>query len=303
MSVAKPGTFQSQGKGGPAPTMSSANVVPSGPPTQTKDSTLDLLECSVCCESMIPPIFQCKEGHTLCNECKLKVKHCPICRCDTIDIRCRALERLAESLDEIQCRYACYGCRMTIKYAAKKEHEAKCQFRPFQCLHLCQGCSFEGSTQDLVSHLVSEHKYELNESSKINFTCHKDNVISYPGEECEQYIWQKQIYSCFDKHFVLRIHRKIDCDPQFYISVAVLHQRHHSNRYSISTSGNHRKYTFEGPVWSIRKGFKEIERVRDCLILPENIALFLSGGKGSENDLQIINLSITGEILPPSAVP
>lgn len=53
-----------------------------------------------------------------------------------------------------------------------------------------------------------------------------------------------------------------------------------------------------GPVWSIRKGFKEVERVRDCMIIPENIALFLSGGKGSENDLGLINLPINGEILP-----
>lgn len=53
-----------------------------------------------------------------------------------------------------------------------------------------------------------------------------------------------------------------------------------------------------GPVWSLRKGYKEIERVRDCLIVPENIALFLSGGKGSESDfLSVLNLRITGEIL------
>jgi len=261
--------------------------------------TLELLECSVCCEAMIPPIFQCKEGHTLCSECKNRVKQCPACRCDTIDIRCRALEKVAEGLDEIPCKFAQYGCRQNIKYTLKKEHEGKCAFRPFPCLHVQNGCSFEGSSAELVQHLVSEHNYTQTESSKISFTCKKENGTVYPGEDAEQWVWQRSIHSCFDKHFVLRVHRKVDCDPQFYVSVAVLHSRHHSNRYSISTSGNHRKYTFEGPVWSIRKGFKEIERVRDCLILPENIALFLSGGKGSENDLAIINLSITGEILPP----
>eukprot|EP00386_Alphamonas_edax_P005028 GDKI01015785.1.p1 GENE.GDKI01015785.1~~GDKI01015785.1.p1 ORF type:complete len:298 (-),score=51.72 GDKI01015785.1:122-1015(-) len=288
-------------QGGPVSTN-----VPSGPkPFIEKQnsmalvSTLELLECSVCVESMIPPIYQCKEGHTLCNECKAKVKQCPTCRCETIDIRCRALERIAESLDEIQCKYACYGCRSTVKYATKKEHEQKCAFRPFQCLHIAQGCSFEGSSIELVRHLVEQHQYVQQESSRINFVCNKQNSTVYAGEESDHSIWQRYIYSCYDKHFVLRVHRKVDCDPQFYISVAVLHSRHHSNRYSITTSGNHRRYTFEGPVWSIRKGFKEIERVRDCLILPENIALFLSGGKGSENDLAIINLAVSGEILPP----
>ncbi|CEM19291.1 unnamed protein product [Vitrella brassicaformis CCMP3155] len=267
----------------------------------TVSKTLELLECSVCCESMIPPIYQCKEGHTICQDCRLRVKQCPVCRSETLDIRCRALERLAESLDEINCKYSCYGCRVTVKYATKKDHEQKCAFRPFPCLHVCQGCSFEGSSNELVRHLVEEHGYTQHETHRISFICSKANVTVHPGsagEEAEHYVWQKSIYSCYDKHFVLRIHRKVDVDPQFYISVAVLHSRHHSNRYSIATSGNHRKYTFEGPVWSIRKGFKEIERVRDCLILPENIALFLSGGKGSENDLGIINLNVTGEILP-----
>ena len=45
-----------------------------------------------------------------------------------------------------------------------------------------------------------------------------------------------------------------------------------------------------GPVWSIRKGFKEIERVRDCLILAENIAMSLYKGKrvGLRNGMAVL---------------
>eukprot|EP00919_Chromeraceae_sp_WS-2016_P050231 GHVR01119130.1.p1 GENE.GHVR01119130.1~~GHVR01119130.1.p1 ORF type:complete len:188 (+),score=34.97 GHVR01119130.1:85-564(+) len=108
-------------------------------------NTLELLECCVCCEAMIPPIFQCREGHMLCGDCKVKVKQCPVCRSETIDIRNRGMERLAESIDEIACKYSSYGCRTQVKYTCKKEHESKCSFRPFNCLHSCQGCTFEGT--------------------------------------------------------------------------------------------------------------------------------------------------------------
>lgn len=147
----------------------------------------------------------------------------------------------------------------------------------------------------------------------------KTSIVRRGDQQSKSYCYVLQIYHCFDKYFVLRVHRRVDTDPAIYISLAAIHWKHHSNRYSISTQGNHRKYSFEGtksacvgiskgflahfycplgPVWSIRKGFKEVERVRDCLILPENIALFLSGGKGSETDLGLINLNIVGEILP-----
>ena len=43
-----------------------------------------LLECPVCLDEMRPPvkIFQCSNGHALCEECKDKpeVRSCPICR-------------------------------------------------------------------------------------------------------------------------------------------------------------------------------------------------------------------------------
>jgi len=42
----------------------------------------DLLECPVCTSEMRPPkrIFQCIAGHSLCEECKSKVRICPTCR-------------------------------------------------------------------------------------------------------------------------------------------------------------------------------------------------------------------------------
>ncbi|KAM0825785.1 hypothetical protein ACQ4PT_069322 [Festuca glaucescens] len=73
-------------------------------------SVHELLECPVCTNSMYPPIHQCQNGHTLCSTCKARVHNrCPTCRQELGDIRCLALEKVAESL-ELPCKYYTLGC-------------------------------------------------------------------------------------------------------------------------------------------------------------------------------------------------
>eukprot|EP00388_Colpodella_angusta_P004408 GDKJ01014580.1.p1 GENE.GDKJ01014580.1~~GDKJ01014580.1.p1 ORF type:complete len:285 (-),score=49.98 GDKJ01014580.1:65-919(-) len=266
----------------------------------------ELLECGLCLDLMIPPIFQCEDGHTFCNTCKEKLTTCPVCRSSVINIRCRALEKIVETIGEVECRFAKYGCKSVVPYFEKKNHEAKCQHRSIACFHL--GCTFEGSSEELAFHLRDNHEYTIFNTHEIDFECNSENVsLKFSGAAGddvtdsaaeEEWVWQKQIYFCYNKYYVLRIHRKAEYDTQLFISVAALTSRHHPNRYSVSAVGNYRQYTFEGPVWSICKGFKEVERVRDCLMIPMNIAFFLSGGKGSEKDMSVLKLKIRGVIHP-----
>lgn len=50
--------------------------------------------CPVCLEAMTIPIFQCKSGHSLCNNCtkKLYPPFCPMCRQDMTQVRNWQLE-------------------------------------------------------------------------------------------------------------------------------------------------------------------------------------------------------------------
>ena len=43
---------------------------------------LKQLECPVCISTMIPPIRQCQNGHTICDTCSKSVDKCVICRID-----------------------------------------------------------------------------------------------------------------------------------------------------------------------------------------------------------------------------
>lgn len=70
-------------------------------------STYSLLECPVCLELAWPPkkIFQCREGHIVCDTCKANpnLKTCPMCRIsfsNNLTSRNRSLEELARTLKE-----------------------------------------------------------------------------------------------------------------------------------------------------------------------------------------------------------
>jgi len=78
------------------------------PPTRLlPKSTYSLLECPVCLELAWPPkrIYQCREGHIVCDVCKSNpnLRNCPMCRipfATNFTSRNRQLEELARTLKE-----------------------------------------------------------------------------------------------------------------------------------------------------------------------------------------------------------
>eukprot|EP00268_Persea_americana_P027964 TRINITY_DN27204_c0_g1_i2.p1 TRINITY_DN27204_c0_g1~~TRINITY_DN27204_c0_g1_i2.p1 ORF type:complete len:208 (+),score=26.82 TRINITY_DN27204_c0_g1_i2:56-679(+) len=135
------------------------NISSSTPPAPS--SVHELLECPVCTNSMYPPIHQCHNGHTLCSTCKSRVHNrCPTCRQELGDIRCLALEKVAESL-ELPCKYCSLGCPEIFPYYSKLKHEAQCNFRPYSCPYAGSECSAVGDIAFLVGHLKDDHKVDM----------------------------------------------------------------------------------------------------------------------------------------------
>nr|GMC66937.1 E3 ubiquitin-protein ligase SINAT3-like [Ipomoea batatas] len=148
------------------------NILPAGiAPT----SVHELLECPVCTNSMYPPIHQCQNGHTLCSTCKARVHNrCPTCRQELGDIRCLALEKVAESL-ELPCKYFSLGCTEIFPYYSKLKHEAVCNFRPYSCPYAGSECSVTGDIPYLVSHLRDDHKVDMHTGCTFNHRYVKSN--------------------------------------------------------------------------------------------------------------------------------
>ncbi len=66
---------------------------------QQLDHLLQMLECPICMDvADRPPIYQCPEGHLLCEECNSRVVDCPQCGHALMNSRNRTAEELAARL-------------------------------------------------------------------------------------------------------------------------------------------------------------------------------------------------------------
>ena len=62
-----------------------------------------LLDCPVCRESIKSvPVYQCTNGHVICNNCIKKLNNCPICRNNSAPARNLQLEKIVQRLEGIQ---------------------------------------------------------------------------------------------------------------------------------------------------------------------------------------------------------
>jgi len=63
----------------------------------------DDFECPVCLEvPQKPPVYQCRNGHCVCSDCKVMLVRCPECRIFLGNIRNRTLEKLLAIGDHLQ---------------------------------------------------------------------------------------------------------------------------------------------------------------------------------------------------------
>jgi E3 ubiquitin-protein ligase SIAH1 len=119
--------------------------------------------------------LQCHNGHTLCSTCKTRVQNrCPTCRQELGDIRCLALEKVAESL-ELPCKYMSLGCPEIFPYYSKLKHETLCNFRPYSCPYAGSECAIVGDIPFLVAHLRDDHKVDMHSGCTFNHRYVKSN--------------------------------------------------------------------------------------------------------------------------------
>lgn len=121
-----------------------------------KNPFLEELECPVCNHYMIPPIFICPTGHSLCNECKAKLDTCPTCRVPMQGTRNFTLEKLTATV-KYPCRYTDYGCNVMLSAEHIKLHELHCNFVAGKCpLKLLTHCSSD-DVVDVIGHVRQMH--------------------------------------------------------------------------------------------------------------------------------------------------
>lgn len=95
----------------------------------SSDFILNDLECPVCKEYYVEYIYLCRNGHNFCNQCKIRLDICPICRADVSDcIRNYTLEKIVEKM-KFPCKYKCNGCMLIFDNVNLRNHETNCCFK------------------------------------------------------------------------------------------------------------------------------------------------------------------------------
>lgn len=129
------------------------------------------LECPVCTEYMLSPITLCKNGHSICRNCKPKMETCPTCRGTLVDIRCLALEKLTDELP-YPCSYRKFGCKETFPAYLITEHQALCPCNPYNCLF--EACQWKGNYDELLKHMCDGHMENVKQHDGDCFTIIRD---------------------------------------------------------------------------------------------------------------------------------
>lgn len=118
-------------------TPTNKSVASTAPPiskteNKNEDDIPEQLRCPICFEVPLAEIYQCKNGHTICNECEANVKECPQCRIPIPVngelIRNRALESLLDNLT-VSCPNQLKGCKEKLLKKNVKNHLPNCVHR------------------------------------------------------------------------------------------------------------------------------------------------------------------------------
>lgn len=87
-----------------------------------------LIECPVCLELPLPPIYVCNKGHIVCNNCQARTYACPLCREHYSTTRGFVAEGIIEKCI-LRCKHADQGCPLSMRGSAMVEHIEYCDYR------------------------------------------------------------------------------------------------------------------------------------------------------------------------------
>lgn len=159
----------------------------------------DFYNYHICCETILPPILQCTEGHVVCSTCYKQIDHCPQCRTPyTIQLRNLGMEKLAANV-QFACKNFSHGCQQMMAYSSKPEHENVCAFQKYLCLSVTTQvkCIWEGGSPEEAGIHVREHH------KNIALLMGEDVVFVAEDVDREEPVFWVMIQHCFEHDFML----------------------------------------------------------------------------------------------------
>ena len=128
--------------------------------TQVLSNLKISIECPVCLS--LPestPIYQCENGHIICNACHQNMAECPQCRLPLGKNRNLLADSILEA-STIPCPLAKHGCAARLQLERVDEHKQICSFREFSCP--LRNCDEKLTMSSVKRHLIKDHANSFN---------------------------------------------------------------------------------------------------------------------------------------------
>lgn len=93
---------------------------------------LKVFRCSNCSKFPENEIYQCQNGHTICESCVKDSQNCSTCRVSlgSSPTRVISLEKFLD-MQKFDCPYKGQGCDIKVTRTGLTRHSEKCQFGYF----------------------------------------------------------------------------------------------------------------------------------------------------------------------------
>lgn len=124
-------------------------------PSSVTDILGGTLECPICLLiPRKPPVYQCDNGHIICNKCHSNVSICPICRVRLRKTRSLVSEKVLPLIIGT-CQFTNHGCNVKLLNTELDDHELVCLYREIHCVDLV--CEEKVSATKLIEHMHKNH--------------------------------------------------------------------------------------------------------------------------------------------------
>lgn len=233
-----------------------------------------LFECPICFDYAVPPIYQCQNGHLVCQGCFTKITHCPTCRVPISDpsIRNLQLDRLANTF-QFPCKYNFNGCQWNSYWFKKRDHEDNCDYISYSCPCPGTACKWTGLLSQVMPHLSEHHK-------SITTLRGEDIVFLATDINLKGAVDWVMIQSCFNHHFLLVLEKQElkNGQQQFFAVVQLIGSQKEAEKFkyklelSSNTAGQIKRLQWEAAPRSILDGIQVPISTYDCLVFDARMA-------------------------------
>lgn len=233
-----------------------------------------LFECPICFDYAVPPIYQCQNGHLVCQTCSHKIAHCPTCRVPITEpaIRNLQLDKLANQF-QFPCKYNFVGCQWKSYSFKKREHEEVCDYISYSCPCPGTSCKWTGLLSQVMPHLSEHHK-------SITTLRGEDIVFLATDINLKGAVDWVMIQSCFRRHFLLVLEKQElkNGQQQFFAIVQLIGTPKEAEKFkyklelSSNAAGQTKRLQWEATPRSILDGVQFAIANYDCLVFDSRMA-------------------------------